>query len=224
MDYIHSLLQRQIIRYFGSLDGVPEGCRVFLEAVDAAYGEFDEDRTMLEHSLDLSSQELLQANSQLRAIFQALPDLMFRLEQDGKIVDYKMGNGVDLYVSPKEFLGQRMQDVLPEVVGGRFEEAIRTVRSTESSMSIEYPLTMGAEEHIYEARIVPLLDRELIVLVRDITTRRRAEEELKVKLKELEMLNKVMMGREERILELKTEIKALRSQATTPSTGSAPQS
>ncbi|MFL6203267.1 MAG: sensor histidine kinase [Thermoanaerobaculia bacterium] len=71
----HSLLQRQIRRYLGIEGGTEEGtgeglsshCRQFLDAVDDAYWQADYDRALLERSMDLSSQELLQANAALRA-------------------------------------------------------------------------------------------------------------------------------------------------------------
>ncbi len=65
----HSLLARQMQRYL-SLEGgeasLPDGLRSFLKAVDDAYRQSDHDRAMLERSMDLSSQELLQANAALR--------------------------------------------------------------------------------------------------------------------------------------------------------------
>jgi PAS domain S-box-containing protein len=72
MDKIHSLLKRQLKRIFG--DSLPDtdDWRAFVDAVNNAYVEFDADRRMLERSLDLSSAELLQANSEMRAIIQAL--------------------------------------------------------------------------------------------------------------------------------------------------------
>ena len=69
----NSLLKRQIKKSFGAAFHVPVQWEKFIEAVDAAYKEFDTDRTMLERSIDLSSQELLQANSEMRAIFHAIP-------------------------------------------------------------------------------------------------------------------------------------------------------
>jgi signal transduction histidine kinase len=62
----HSLLARQIRRHFGSEEGLSAACRAFLDAVDDAYRQSDEDRAMLERSMDLSSQELLEANAALR--------------------------------------------------------------------------------------------------------------------------------------------------------------
>lgn len=65
-DQLHSLLRRQLKRCFGSLDDVPDVCRPFIEAVDAAYKQADLDRVMLERSLDLSSEELSESGSRLR--------------------------------------------------------------------------------------------------------------------------------------------------------------
>lgn len=61
----HSLLRRQLKKYIADADVAPEW-RELLEAVDLAYQQFDEDREMLERSLELSSQELIQANSDAR--------------------------------------------------------------------------------------------------------------------------------------------------------------
>ncbi len=83
MEKMHSLLRRQLRRHFGDRFAIPAEWQRFIDAVDDAYRESDIDRGMLERSLELSSQELLQANSELRAIFQAIPDLLFRLDREG---------------------------------------------------------------------------------------------------------------------------------------------
>jgi PAS domain S-box-containing protein len=72
MDKMHSLLKHQLKRIFGDSLPITEDWRAFVGAIDNAYREFDADRSMLERSLDLSSTELLRANSEMRAIIQAL--------------------------------------------------------------------------------------------------------------------------------------------------------
>jgi len=57
-------------------------------------------------------------------------------------------------------------------------------------------------------------------LVEDITKRRMMEQEREAKVRELELLNRVMMGREERVLELKERIKALQAQVAAPGSAS----
>jgi len=69
LEKLHRLLKRQFTRYFGKTNPLPKECPDFVAAVNEAYWQFDADRAMLEHSLDLSSQELIQANSEMRAIF-----------------------------------------------------------------------------------------------------------------------------------------------------------
>src|SRR3712207_9075997 len=70
----HSLLVRQIRRHFGGEEAVPPEWRGFLDAVDGAYQQADADRALLERVMDLSSQELMQANSELRQSERAFRD------------------------------------------------------------------------------------------------------------------------------------------------------
>lgn len=67
----HSLLSRQVRRHLGSGALTPE-IEAFIEAVDSAYRQFDDDREMLERSLELSSKELLEANMDLRNLLEEL--------------------------------------------------------------------------------------------------------------------------------------------------------
>jgi diguanylate cyclase (GGDEF)-like protein/PAS domain S-box-containing protein len=64
---LHSLLRRQLKGKAADLSAVPEEWRPFVQAVNQAYRQFDDDRRMLERSLELSSRELLQANADLKA-------------------------------------------------------------------------------------------------------------------------------------------------------------
>ena len=63
---MHSLIKRQIKRYLKDMEPLPERFDEFIKAVDKAYKENDEDRLMLERAFDLSSQELMQVNDELR--------------------------------------------------------------------------------------------------------------------------------------------------------------
>jgi len=175
MNQMHSLLKRQLKKFFNSTYAVPQEWEPFINAINNAYREFDEDRALLERALELSSQELIEANSEMRAIFEALPDLLFRFDHDGRVIDYKAGRVNDLYFYPEKLIGKRIQDVPPAHVGSKFLECIRKVQDTKAIQSFEYSLPMQDRECFYEARLLPLIEDQIIAIVRNITTRKKAE-------------------------------------------------
>ncbi len=63
---MHKILERQIKKIFGSTDSIPKSLEAFLKLVDDAYKNADEDRLLIERSLEISSKELLEANSKMR--------------------------------------------------------------------------------------------------------------------------------------------------------------
>ena len=68
MDELHSLLKRQLRRFSKETGSSPQEQSDFLKAINEAYLQFDADRRMLEHSLELTSQELLERNAELSRI------------------------------------------------------------------------------------------------------------------------------------------------------------
>jgi two-component system cell cycle sensor histidine kinase/response regulator CckA len=66
----HRLLLRQIRKYLGGERQLSAELSNFLGAVDEAYGQFETDRKLVELSMELSSNELLEANSLLRQKFE----------------------------------------------------------------------------------------------------------------------------------------------------------
>jgi two-component system, NtrC family, sensor kinase len=69
---MHRLLKRQLKRYLGDSEIIPEQWQGLIEAVNQAYWGAETDRNRLEHTLELSSQELLEANAQLQAVLETV--------------------------------------------------------------------------------------------------------------------------------------------------------
>ncbi len=128
-----------------------------------------------------TEERLRQLTAELTAFYQAQPDLAFKLALDGTILDYKAGRTSALYLPPEQFLGKRMDEVLPSEVGLLFVDALARVRVPGAELvTIEYVLPMpDGAQHYYEARLTPLEDQRILVLVRDISARKRAEESLR---------------------------------------------
>ena len=179
MDKQHSLLKRQLRKVFGDTISIPGQWKDFVEMVNNAYYEFDMDRNMLERSLELSSQELFQTNSEMRAIFEAIPDLLLRVDSEGTILDCKTGNTSDLYFSREKLVNMKIHEIPVGEVGKHFNDAISEVKKTGFPVIIEYSLDLYGAEQFYEARFLPFMHDQIMVIVRNVTQRRCAENALR---------------------------------------------
>ena len=70
-DQFHPILKRQVKRYLPQGTSGDEDILSFIRAVHETYVSNDEGRMLMEHSLVVSSEELMQKNSEIRTIFQA---------------------------------------------------------------------------------------------------------------------------------------------------------
>ncbi|MDN3638237.1 EAL domain-containing protein [Simiduia curdlanivorans] len=121
--------------------------------------------------LHQAQQERDQHESELEAILQSLPDLFFRLGADGTILDYRAQTETELYRPAKEFLGKRMQDVLPQDLGELFLEKLDEQRATKGLVCYEYELELPTGTTRFEARLRNINGfDEFIILIRNITT------------------------------------------------------
>ncbi|MEH1771695.1 PAS domain-containing protein [Nostoc sp.] len=110
--------------------------------------------------------QLRQKTSEFAAILQVLPDLYFRLNADGTILDYKPGKMESLDIPLGDCQGKSLRECLPIAVGDRFHQAITQVLKTQYEVSFEYTLTLSEDNNNFEARLLPLPDQQIIVLVR----------------------------------------------------------
>jgi len=78
---LHPLLARQLGRAFGSAAAAPAGLATLLGQISASYNQFDQDRRLTDHVMELSSSELTAANSTLLAQNLRNEELLARLRQ-----------------------------------------------------------------------------------------------------------------------------------------------
>jgi len=184
---MHPLLKRQLRKHSPHKEETPEDWQQFIDAVNEAYFQSDSDRAMLERSLDLSSEELLQTNSELRAIIQAFPDLFIRTDKQGLILDRKGGSEEDPFLSQaKNLRGKNVRKIPVRDVASKFDMAFQQLRETKKLAAIQYQLGTEAIVHHYEARLLPLaLEDQVMIIVRNMTELKRAELALEEKATEL---------------------------------------
>ncbi len=132
-----------------------------------------------------TQEQLRQKTAQQQLILQGFPDLYFRIDGDGTILDYNARNPDDLYVLPETFLGKRIQEVLPSSTTAQFQTSISQALQTQTSLNFEYSLPLENRERIFEATLIPQHDRQILVLIREITTHVSAEAELRCAIEQL---------------------------------------
>lgn len=138
--------------------------------------EQQETKQLLEKRVAEYTAQLEQKTLDLKAIFDAFPDLLFHHAADGTIVDCQVGcQPNDLYLTPENFLGKRLVECLPPEIGKQLEDAIAQTVRTQSLTCIEYSLPMQTGEAYYEARLVPVSSDEVISIVRNTSPQKTAE-------------------------------------------------
>lgn len=154
----------------------------FLIAVQAAWIAFllfeHSRRAKLEAEREKTAEALRESESRNRAILDALPDMMFLMDERGTYLDWHANDPRNLYVPPEKFLGRTMQEIMPGKVSKDCSAAFEQVLATGIPARVEYSLQIQGETRFFETRIVLRKDRKLFSIARDITELKHAELEL----------------------------------------------
>ena len=110
-----------------------------------------------------------------QSLLNALPDLMFVMDREGRFLSYHAPSVEMLAAPPEHFLGRRVDEVLPPTVATLSLNAIQLTLELGTPQTIEYSLEMPQGTQYFEARHVPYGDDKVVVLVRDITEQKHAE-------------------------------------------------
>jgi PAS domain S-box-containing protein len=142
---------------------------------------------------DRAVQALRETEARYRATLEAVPDLMFRLSRDGTHVEHHAHTDGALYVPPETFLGRRVDETLPGPVAAEYLQSIAQALTQRRTQTFEYSLEFGPRDRRdYEARLTPCGEDGVLAVVREVTERRRAEEELAASQAQLAAANQTL--------------------------------
>jgi len=127
--------------------------------------------------------------AELRALFQAFPDLFIRLDRAGNVLDCKGGQSSDPFLSADKFADHNIREILPPGVAELFGEAQDKVRKSGTLEVLEFSTDGRQGPQVYESRLLPLSWDHWIAVVRNITARKSGELKLTEYAQELEAKN-----------------------------------
>lgn len=114
----------------------------------------------------------------LQSLLKALPDLLFIVDAEGRFLEYFAPSIEDLVAPPEVFLGRTIPEVLPPSLSEVAMSALQLTLETGIPQTIEYSLEIRDGLEHFEARFVPHDNDKVLILVRNITERKYAEQRL----------------------------------------------
>ncbi len=127
--------------------------------------------------------ELQKLNEHLAATLHALPDLAFETDLNGVIYDYHASRPELLYLPPQQFIGKKLDDLLPSSAVQSIRSALKEASEKSVSFGETYSLPIQNKTAWFELSIavvgdIKSSDKRFIVLARNITDRKKIEEDL----------------------------------------------
>jgi PAS domain S-box-containing protein len=124
------------------------------------------------------------------AILRALPDWLYIINKSGEFTGANNSSTLPDYIPDYGLIGRTFADVMPVEIALSFSEALSQVIDTETPSSFEYYDNTIYKDRFFKSIIAPFKANEYLVIIRDITDLKQAQNELLSKAKKLGQSNK----------------------------------
>jgi two-component system, sensor histidine kinase and response regulator len=124
------------------------------------------------------NEKLSRKRAEHAALLDAIPDLILQLNGDGKLFNYKASKDTFLAIPLPQCLGRGLEEMFPADIAAELVRGATEAHRRKAIQLFEYQLPIGAAERDFEARIMPGAGVDSLLILRDITERKRTEREL----------------------------------------------
>jgi PAS domain S-box-containing protein len=145
--------------------------------------EFDGQPAVLGSALDITErlrteQALRESEQKTRALVDAIPDFIFRLRGDGTILDFKAPKEAHLSINSSALLGKALLDLAPATLAEPTRYYLERTLQTGEVHYFDFQFPLGRRVRDFEARVTVCGANEVMAIVRDVSERKRLEEEV----------------------------------------------
>ena len=122
--------------------------------------------------------DLANSEEKTRALMRTIPDLIFRISADGTVLDHVAGDGSGSHPLSHRWAGRKLSEMIPAEAAEKTSRHAELARVSGRIQVFEYDQATGRESLRFEARVVSIPDGESLFIARDITDRKKAEDQL----------------------------------------------
>jgi PAS domain S-box-containing protein len=125
-----------------------------------------------------AKQALQESEHKLRTLFNAMKDIVFEMDYDGRYI-FIAPTSDDLMIKPpEEVVGKTLHEVFPKQEADIYLEFVRKCLDENKMNTIEYPMLIDNKTVWFEGRAIPKTSNSVLYMATDITERKQAEEKL----------------------------------------------
>jgi signal transduction histidine kinase/tetratricopeptide (TPR) repeat protein/ActR/RegA family two-component response regulator len=135
-------------------------------------------KSLLEEALG----KLTLSEQKNKTIVRAIPDMLFLINQKGEILEFHNRKDHHFAKSLKSSI-KTIEELFPEKIISQFNSAIKSAHANDRLQIIEFDLNIENDVVHFESRIIQNEENIFLVIIRDITERKRLENSL-IKAKE----------------------------------------
>lgn len=125
---------------------------------------------------------LFESENRFKTIVKALPDVVFRINEEGIFIDCEGGDYHQLLVEPKLFIGKHISEILPYNIAKASLEKIHATLGKNEMQKLEYTLGNQSDQgdkgdvRYYEVRFTQASADEVFAILRDVTDVKKKQE------------------------------------------------
>jgi signal transduction histidine kinase len=170
-------LEVQTIPVFNSLGQVLYSINTFQDITERRQTEqlratYQQD---LEHQVAQQTASLVASEATKQALINAIPDLLMRLGRDGRPLEIYNVGAVNWIGDTTRIYESTMYQNLPDPVAKERQHCVEQALATGTIQRQEYELFYNGQTCYEEARIIPVTQDEVLVVVRDISDRHQID-------------------------------------------------
>lgn len=117
-----------------------------------------------------SNERLKLTQSQNKAIINAIPDLIFMLDNETTIKEYKSEGFETPFADSEPLIGKKLSELLPVPYGEKLHELILNQSPNNALQTLEFKMALEENQRHFEMRLMRSATNEIVVLLRDMTS------------------------------------------------------